>query len=471
MATELLVASNRGPVSFSYGAGGELTARRGGGGLVSGLSAATSAGDALWVCAALSDADRDAAGRSGGRIEGEFDAPLRMLDIDPETYDNAYNGIANSVLWFVNHMLYDTPVAPVFDSAFRAQWDSYVTYNQAFADALASEAAQRARVIIQDYHLLLAPAMLRKARPDVRIAHFLHTPWSPPEYFGMLPDYVAKAIVEGVLGADHAGFLTARWAKAFAQCAAELDGVSASDRGLTRRDRTTELGVHALGVDGPALRSRGAEADAEEALDELNGWADGRQVVLRIDRTELSKNIVRGLLAFRDLLRTHPELHEQVVHLVIAYPSRGDLAEYREYVALVERTVADINQEFATPTWEPIRAHFTDNYPRALAAMRLADVLVVNPIRDGMNLVAKEGPILSDAGLALVLSREAGAAAELGDDAFMVNPYDTVATAEAIYAGLALDPAKRRWRCDRIARIAASRSPQQWFAEQLAALD
>jgi trehalose 6-phosphate synthase len=467
MATQLLIASNRGPVSFSYDDRGELTARRGGGGLVSGLSAATSAGDALWVCAALSDADREAAGRNGGRIEGEYDAPLLMLDIDPDTYDGAYNGIANSVLWFVNHMLYDTPVAPVFDAAFRAQWDSYVAYNRAFADALASEAARGARVVIQDYHLLLAPAMLRKARPDVRIAHFLHTPWSPPEYFGMLPDDVARAIIEGVLGADHAGFLTRRWARAFARCAAELDGVSVVENGLTRRGRTTALGVHALGVDGPALRARGAEPDVEEALVGLRRWAGDRQVVLRIDRTELSKNIVRGLLAFGDLLRTHPELREQVVHLVIAYPSRGDLAEYQDYMVLVRETVDVINHEFSTVTWQPIRAHFTDDYPRALAAMRLADVLVVNPIRDGMNLVAKEGPILSDDGLALVLSREAGAAAELSNDAFMVNPYDTVATAEAIFAGLTIDPNKRRWRCDQLARIAAAGSPQQWFAEQL----
>lgn len=470
MPTELLIASNRGPVAFSYDDQGELTARRGGGGLVSGLSAAMRAADTLWVCAALSDADRAAVARSDGRIEGVFDSPLRMLDIDEDTFHGAYNGIANSVLWFVNHLLYDTPVAPVFDASFRRQWDSYVAYNQAFAHALAAEAAPRARVVIQDYHLLLAPAMLRAARPDLRIAHFLHTPWAPPDYFAMLPDDVAKALIAGVLGADHAGFLAARWAAAFAACAAQLDGVSANDGVLTRGGRTTSLGVHALGVDAQALRTRSTEPDARNALEELRRWAGERQVVLRIDRTELSKNIVRGVLAFRDMLRDHPELHERVVHLVIAYPSRGDLVEYQDYLATVQRTVQEVNEELGTARWQPIRAHFTDDYPRALAAMRLADVLVVNPIRDGMNLVAKEGPILSDNGLALVLSREAGAAAELGDDAFLVNPFDTVATARAIQAGLALDPAKRRWRCDRLARIAASRNPQLWFAEQLTEL-
>ncbi len=470
MSAELLVASNRGPVAFGYDENGELTSRRGGGGLVSGLSSAASSGDLLWICAALSDADRDACTRAGGTIDDAFDAPLHMLDIDPDVHDDAYNGIANSVLWFVNHLLYDTPTAPIFDAAFRSKWAAYVSYNEAFAEALAEQAGRGARVLIQDYHLLLAPAMLRARRADLRIGHFLHTPWAPPDYFGMLPDDVAKAIVDGVLGADQAGFLTERWARAFAACAAVTDGVSASDLTLHRGGRTTRLGVYPLGVDAEELRAQSRTQDVADSLTELRTWAGGRQVVLRIDRTELSKNIVRGLLAFRDLLREHPELIEQVQHLVIAYPSRGDLTEYQDYMVLVKRTIRAINDEFSTILWEPIRAHFTDDYPRALAAMRLADVLVVNPIRDGMNLVAKEGPIVSEDGIALVLSREAGAAAELGADAFVINPYDTEATAAAMLTGLSLTSAKRKWRSDRLARAAAAYSPQRWFEAQLADL-
>lgn len=470
MSAHLLVASNRGPVSFSYASNGSLHARRGGGGLVSGLGAATRSGDALWVCAALSDADRAAAAENDGRIDDAFDAPVRMLDIPERIYEQAYNGIANSVLWFVNHLLYDPANTPVFDETFRADWAGYVTYNQVFADAIAEDAAPGASVLIQDYHLLLAPGMLREARPDLRIGHFMHTPWAPPDYFAMLPDDIAEALIRGPLGADRSGFLTRRWADAFLACAQRIVGTKVDGSKVSARGRTTTVAVHPLGVDAPHLKARAAEDDVADRLDGLREWAGDRQVVVRIDRTELSKNIVRGLLAYRDLLRTHPELRGEVVHLVFAYPSREDLPEYRAYTAAVRRTVEAINTEFGTHDWSPIQLQLSDDYPRSLAAMRLADVLVVNPIRDGMNLVAKEGPILSDDGVALVLSRETGAAAELGGDALVVNPYDVRATADAIYTGLTMDPAKRRWRSERLALASGARTPQAWFAEQVAAL-
>jgi trehalose 6-phosphate synthase len=219
------------------------------------------------------------------------------------------------------------------------------------------------------------------------------------------------------------------------------------------------------------LRERAHQTDVNARLAGLRDWAGQRQIVVRVDRTELSKNIVRGLLAFRELLATRPQWRGQVVHLAFAYPSRHDLPEYREYTAAVQRTVREINDEYGTPEWEPIRLQVSDDYPRSLAAMRMADVLVVNPVRDGMNLVAKEGPVLSDDGVALVLSREAGAAEELADDALMINPFDVAATAEAIHAGLLMDPGERRERTARLAAAATRLPPQQWFSDQVAALD
>src|SRR4029453_18188479 len=154
----------------------------------------------------------------------------------------------------------------------------------------------------------------------------------------------------------------------------------------------------------------------------LRQWAGDRKIVLRIDRTALSKNMVRGLLSSREFLRTHPEWHERVTHLAFAYPSRHDLPEYREYTASVQRHARQITDEFGTEDWDPLVLQVNDDYARSLAAYQLADVLLVNPIRDGMNLVAKEGPLLSERGCALVLSREAGAAATLARDALGVNP-------------------------------------------------
>ncbi|WP_142262412.1 alpha,alpha-trehalose-phosphate synthase (UDP-forming) [Thermopolyspora flexuosa] len=470
----VLVASNRGPVSFTPSADGGLTMRRGGGGLVSGLSQLGDDDPPLWICAALTDGDRGAARAApGGRLDlaGHPTGPLRMLDIPPATFHRAYNDVANSTLWFVHHLLYDTPNTPSFGARFRREWESYQDYNAMFAAALAEEAAHGARVLVQDYHLTLTPAMLRALRPDLRVAHFSHTPWAPPEYFTLLPDDVACEVLAGILGADHAGFLTARWANAFMDCCeavlgADVDRVA---RTVRHEGRTTRIGVHPLGVDGGALLARAGEPDVEARLHAIREAVGDRRLIVRVDRTEPSKNIVRGLLAYREFLHDHPEWHGRVVHLAFAYPSRHDLPEYREYTAAVMRCAKQIEDEYATEDWEPIILDVHDDYPRSLAAYRLADVLLVNPIRDGMNLVAKEGPILSPR-CVLVLSREAGAAAELGPDAIMVNPYDVSGTAAALHEALAMPEDERLKRGRRLAAAATALPPRQWLAEQLAAL-
>jgi trehalose 6-phosphate synthase len=475
------VASNRGPVSFTLEDDGSLSVKRGGGGLVSGLSAIGES--AVWVCAALGEGDRIAARRAPhGRLdrleclaEGErLQQAVHMLDIDPGTFARAYNGIANSALWFVHHLLYDTSRTPVYDERFRKEWTSYEAYNRAFAEALAEEAAPGAAVLVQDYHLSLTPHLLRELRPDLRIGHFSHTPWAPPDYFRLLPDDVAEEVLTGILGADRAAFLTRRWAAAFADCCAAVLGAEVGERDgeitVTHRGRTTRIGVHGLGADADFLRERGHRPDVDARLATLREAVGDRKTIVRVDRTELSKNIVRGLLAYRHLLRTRPEWLGRVVHIAFAYPSRHDLPEYREYTAAVQRTAQEISDEFGTPDWQPLILHVQDDFPRSLAAYRMADVALVNPIRDGMNLVAKEIPVLSDEGCALVLSREAGAAAELAEDAVMVNPYDVIQTAEALHHALTMPPGERAERCKRLAAAATALPPQRWFLDQLEAL-
>ncbi|KAB2348038.1 alpha,alpha-trehalose-phosphate synthase (UDP-forming) [Actinomadura rudentiformis] len=486
--SQVLVASNRGPVSFSLSDDGALTMRRGGGGLVSGLAAVTGgpgrparepSADVLWVCAALGEADRAAVRQApDGRLdEAGHDtggAAVRMLDIPAATFHRAYNAVANSTLWFVHHLLYDTPRAPHFDARSRRDWQSYEAYNAAFADALARDAAQGAKAAIQDYHLSLAPRMLRDRRPDLKIVHFSHTPWAPPEYYRLLPDDIGAQVLEGILGADHAGFLTERWAMAFLDCCERfLSGVRVdrAARTVTCGGHVTQIGVHGLGIDGESLRRRAAEPDVAARAEALRGQVGDRKLIVRVDRTELSKNIVRGLAAYREMLTNHPEWHGRVVHLAFAYPSRHDLPEYREYTAAVQRMAGQIIDEFGTPDWEPLILQVNDDFPRSLAAYGMADVLLVNPIRDGMNLVAKEGPVLSERGSALVLSREAGAASELAADALIVNPYDVSQTAETLHQALLMPEDERAERCARLAAAATALPPQQWFGDQLAALD
>ncbi|MFC4494548.1 trehalose-6-phosphate synthase [Streptomyces ovatisporus] len=491
----VLVASNRGPVSYSKADDGSLSVKRGGGGLVSGLSAisaessegaAGNAGDGgtVWVCAALGDGDREAARRFAGRLDPADTGgqSVRMLEIPADVFSDAYNGVANSVLWFVNHLLYQTPLEPSFDTEFERQWAAYERYNEAFAEALAEEAAENATVMVQDYHLTLVPARLRRLRPDLRIGHFSHTPWAPPDYYRMLPDAVAGQVLRGILGADRAAFLTRRWAGAFADCCERLLGASTrtdeatGELHVTLEGRTTRLGVHGLGADAEFLRERANREDVYERIaalrEEIGRGPDGkaRRALVRVDRTELSKNIVRGLHAYRRLLDDRPEWRERVVHLALAYPSRQDLAVYRDYMAEVSRVADEINSAHGTESWTPVVLFLKDDFARSLAAYRLADVALVNPIRDGMNLVAKEVPVVSDEGCALVLSREAGAYEELGEDAIVVNPYDIADTARALHEGLSMEHAERTERTRRLASAATALPPTRWFLDQLHAL-
>ncbi|MFF0429301.1 trehalose-6-phosphate synthase [Streptomyces sp. NPDC004520] len=450
MAT-VLVASNRGPVSYVRGEDGSLEARKGGGGLASALSTIDSR-DTLWVCAALSEGDREAVRR------GTAEPGVRMLDIDPTTYTDAYNGIANSVLWFLHHHLYDIPREPVFDADFHRRWESYRAYNRAFAEALAAEAAEGAAVLVQDYHLALVPGLLRDLRPDLRIAHFTHTPWASPAYLGMLPTDVREELLRGMLGADRLGFHTEAWASAFKACAGDL--------GQGR----TQVAAYPLGVDGEELRALAYRPEVDDRLARLRDEVGDRKSIVRVDRTELSKNILRGLQAYRELLTTHPEWRDRVVHLASAYPSRQDLEAYRAYTAAVRSLAAEINAEFGTADWQPVLVSVEDDFTRSLAAYRLADVALVNPVRDGMNLVAKEIPVVSETGCALVLSREAGAYEELHEDALVVNPFDVTETAEALHTALTMPPSERADRTKRLAATATSLPPQRWFLAQLEAL-
>ena len=495
----VLIASNRGPVSFTRRDDGSLDAKRGGGGVVSGLSAVADESDMLWVCAALSAGDRAAARAApGGLLDPDVAGAgpaVRMLDIPPATFQRAYNGVANSTLWFVHHMLYDTPNRPSFGPGFARDWEAFRRYNEMFADALADAARAAAdgsgasssaadgapsgrscsvaRAVIQDYHLCLAPQMLAERAPDTPIAHFSHTPWAPPDYYRMLPRDVGREVLTGILGADHAGFLCRRWANAFVDCCAEfLDAEVDRERSqVSYAGHVTSISVHPLGVDASQLRARAAERDVQSRMAALAEATAGKQLIVRVDRTELSKNIVRGLEAYRELLRRRPEWHGKVMHVAFAYPSRHDLPEYREYTAAVQRMALQIVDEFGSPDWDPLLLEVNDDYARSLAACRLADVMLINPIRDGMNLVAKEGPILSDRGCALVLSTEAGAADELGPHALMINPFDIRDTAQALHEALAMGAAERSRRSKALAEAAAAMPPSRWFADQLEALD
>lgn len=446
--------SNRGPVSFVREANGTLTPKRGAGGLVSSLAPLIEHTGATWIAAAISDGDRDAAARGVVEAEG---FRLRTLALDPEDYRMAYDVVSNATLWFLHHGLFDLPRRPRFDRHWREAWGGYRRINEAFATATAEVAPRGAAVLVQDYHLALVGQFLRDLRPDLAAVHFTHTPFCGPNSIRVLPDFAAHELLTGMSAYTACGFHSSRWARAFTACCHDVIGHAPPTY---------------ISPVAPDLADLRAVCTADRAIVEgaaLDALASGRRVIVRVDRIELSKNLLRGFLAYDDLLRTYPGWRGNVVFLAFVYPSRDGLAEYLSYRQEVEGLVARINSEWGTDDWTPVVLDTEDNFPRSVAALGRYDVLFVNPIKDGLNLVAKEGPLLNTNDGVLVLSREAGAWEELRDAALGVNPFDISAMADTLHRALSMSPSDRAAHAAAVRKAAGARTPRDWLDDQLRA--
>lgn len=451
---DLVVVSNRGPVSFQRDPDGELVARRGAGGLVSGIGPLVAGTGATWIAAALSEDDRAAA--AGGVVEAAgFRA--RLLAVDPDVMRQAYDVVGNATLWFAHHGLWELARRPRFDRRFAAAWEGYRAYHDAFADAVAESAPEGAAVLVQDYHLALLGPRLAARRPDLRTVHFSHTPFAPPEWLRVLPRWAAADLLAGMAGHHACGFHCRRWEEDFL----------ASCRWLGQEPPATF--VAPLGPDPDDLAGVAGSTAGVDALRTLEAEVGDRRFVVRVDRIELSKNLLRGFWAFDDLLEHHPEWREHVVFGAFVYPSREGLPEYLAYRQEVEAVVRVVNERWSSPGWTPILLDTGDDFPRSVAALRRADVLLVNPIRDGLNLVAKEGALLSERDAVLALSNEAGAWDELGPTALEVDPFDVAGTAEVLHEALSMDTGHRRAQAEARRQAVAARTPAGWLADQLAA--
>jgi trehalose 6-phosphate synthase len=451
----IVIVSNRGPVSFNHDESGSLVPKRGAGGLVSGIGPVVASSDATWIAAAISDGDRLAAARGTLEAEG-FRA--RLLAIDPEVYRQAYEVVSNQVLWYIHHGLYDLPRSPAFESDFRAAWGAYRSMNARFADAVLEEAPNGAIVLVQDFHLALMGRDLAEHRPDLAAVHFSHTPFAPPVWLRVLPESVAAELLAAMCAYRACGFHTQRWADDFTASCREL---------LALSPRTF---VSPLPAD-PDVSDVACSSACDDALASIEAVVGDRLVIGRVDRIELSKNIVRGFMAFDDLLARHPEWRERVVFVASVYPSRQALAEYRQYQADVEAVVGKINGRWGTPSWSPVVLDTSDDYPRSVALLRRADVLLVNPLRDGLNLVAKEGALVNERDFVLCLSPEAGVWSELGSVALPVHPFDVAGTADTLDRALRMSPDARRSHAAALRELAERRRPADWLADQLAAAD
>ncbi len=465
----LVVASNRGPLQFTLHPDGALSRTRGAGGLISALTPALEGHACTWISAAMTEGDgvvAEAELSAGAARQRSGMAELRMLRLDQEVRRRHYQEVSNRTLWFLHHHLLDTG-AVAFGREFHESWASYRAVNQAFAEACGDAADPGAEVHVEDYHLGLLPALLRRRRADLRILHQVCCPWADPEYFGVLPDAVADELLHGMLGADVVGFLTARWARNFLRCCdgAGLAVDAARSTVLAPDGRDVRVCSFPLGVDPTALRGLLSRARPERFVED-----DGLRLIVRVDRMEPAKNLVRGLDGFAAFLESHPQYRGKVAHLVVSNLSREGMGEYQRYRAEVERRVDEVNLRLGRPGWTPVRLVVMDDHPRALRALELADVVLVNPLWDGMNLVAKEAACVNDRDAALILSRNAGAAEDLRDGALLVNPFDVAELADALERAMTMDPCERRRRAATLRRAAAAMPPVTWFAAQREAL-
>jgi trehalose 6-phosphate synthase len=476
---KLLVVSNRAPVSYLREADGTRTAKRGGGGVVTALGGLLAHHDVTWVASAMSDEDRAvAAEHDGSFVEETPDGAsyrLRLVPHEPAVYDRFYNELANPTLWFLQHYLWGLGSAPDFGPRLHEAWsDGYVPVNEAFAAATLEELEREpgAAVLFHDYHLYLAPGLVRAARPEVVTSHFVHIPWPEPDYWHAFPPELREAVHEGLLANDVVGFHTDRWRRAFLLSAEQLLGarVDAGTGTVEHRGRLTRVVARPIGVD-PAEFDRLAEDPA--VLEREAALVAGRpqHLVVRVDRIDPSKNVVRGFEAFALLLERHPELHGKVAMTALLAPSRQDIPEYAEYAAAVEKSAHEVNERFGQDGWQPVDLDVADDFPRSVAGYKQFDVLLVNPVFDGLNLVAKEAFLLNERDGVLVLSENAGVHEELGEWALTVNPLDISGQADALYNALLLEPGERRRRATAIRAHVREHGIREWIEAELIELD
>lgn len=477
----LIIAANRGPVMFQTAEDGSRTFTRGSGGLVTALVGLAQQIESTWIGCARTEADMEWRRGEVSLWKGKETMNVHFLSPEQEAYEGYYNVIANPLLWFLQHSMWDVPRKPIIDRRTWAAWsEGYVAINQLFAEAVVKQslkAKKRPLVMLQDYHLYLVPRMVRaqmKPKDRPTLAHFIHIPWPGPDYWSILPPVMRTAILEGLLGADLLGFQTHDDVLNFIRtCQQYLTRVGARFKiqRVWYRNHATHIRAFPISIDVQALKRLVRTVEVKRLRKDLEGMIAGRKLILRIERIEPSKNIVRGFQAFEEMLITFPELMGQVIFLAILVPSRMDLGEYKDYLSEVMAIAGHINANYGTGDWEPVRILVGERYERAVAAMEIYDVLLVNSIADGMNLVAKEGPIVNKRSGQLVLSERTGAREQLEEPALVISPCDISATAVALYRALSMPSNERRRRALMLRRLVEEEDIFLWLCKQIEAID
>ncbi|MHB1998842.1 MAG: alpha,alpha-trehalose-phosphate synthase (UDP-forming) [Solirubrobacteraceae bacterium] len=472
-AAPLVLVSHRGPVTFHEN--GEV--RRGTGGLVTALTGLASHREAVWVASAMTEQDAEVSLAHGGgafpvRSPGGQEYQVRLVSSEPQAYERFYSVFANPMLWFIQHYLWDLSNAPdIRREEIEAFEFGYNVVNEDLAEAVIEEIAEREQpvVMVHDYHLYTLPRIVRHARPDAFLHHFIHIPWTQPDAWRVLPDRIRREIYAGILCNDIVGFHTRSYRNNFLQCCRDLMEleVDFETGSVSFEDREVWVRAYPLPIDPVATR-RIAESQRVREFEEELLRRRRDFLILRVDRADLSKNVLRGFSAFDLFLQQHPEFSERVTFMAQLMPSRTDVPQYEEYLERIEALVAVVNHRHGTPDWMPIQLKLRDDLEEAVASYKHYDVLLVNAMFDGMNLVAKEGPLVNERDGVSILSENTGAHEELAAHALSVNPFDIQELADSIHAALSMPAAERATRAEGLQRIVTSRDPGDWIEQQLA---
>ncbi|HKC18010.1 MAG TPA: trehalose-6-phosphate synthase [Candidatus Dormibacteraeota bacterium] len=448
---------------------------RGAGGVITALLTLAEVAAADWVAVARTEGERKLIEEHGPT----WNAPLirtetRLHYATPtaEQYDQYYSVISNPVLWFIQHYLWDLANQPVINGRIHRAWkNGYVDVNKQVARKVVEVARGlpgRPLVLVHDYQLYLVPKLVREQLHGAIIQHFVHIPWPTPQYWKVLPREMRDAILHGLLGCDVVGFQTSLDVRNFLMTCEENAGLAVDERerAVLVDGRVVYARAYPISIDvaGTTRLSYSHGVMVEER--KLRDWRP-EHLIVRIDRTDPSKNIVRGFLAYEKLLAHHPELKGRVQFWAFLQPSRQDVAAYRNYVRKVRQTVQRINAQYGAHGWQPIRLELGESVRKAMAAMRNFDVLVVNSVYDGLNLVSKEGALVNRNDGVIVLSENVGSHEELHEHVLSVNPFDIEATGNAMYQGLVMSKDEKRRRNEGAREVIRTNDIARWITRQV----
>jgi trehalose 6-phosphate synthase len=472
----LIVASNRGPVEHQMTPDSRPDPRRGSGGVVTALNTLAQTVEFTWVSSAMGEGDRVVSDNGrGSRLKSPLlghKINLRYVVTPRRVYHKYYNVLCNPLLWFLQHYMWNPPYNPNVDAAVHDAWHGgYIPVNQAFARAVAEE-AQRSPdppiVMGHDYHLYLLPQYVRQEVPKAIIQHFIHIPWPTPRFWQLIPTYMVKQICASLCSADLLGFQCPQDRQSFLDTVEEFLPDAAVDRRtgvVSVGEQQVQVKVYPISINVAEVKRIAASPRATDYETRLRPLAK-EVTVVRIDRAEPNKNVVRGFKAYELLLARHPELHGKITFLAFLVPSRTHIRQYQRYAEEIQQAIDQVNRTFGNEQWQPIHAFMENNYSQGVAGMKLYDVLLVNTLFEGTNLVAKEGPVVNTRNGVVILSETSGVHHQLSAGALSVSPTDVEGTMEALYRAVNMSAEERRQRAETLAAAVGREDIHHWVHAQ-----